>query len=88
MNDVILAVAAGGLRRFMVRRKQRLPEHVVALVPMSVRRADERNELGNRIATLMVPLPIGERDPVARLEAVHSRDPRLKSRSRPRPRRW
>ena len=79
VNDVILAGAAGGLRRFLVRRNQRLPEHIVALVPMSVRRDDERNELGNRIATLMVALPIRERDPAARLETIHATTQRLKS---------
>jgi diacylglycerol O-acyltransferase len=79
VNDVILAGAAGGLRRFFVRHNQKLPERIVALVPMSVRREDERNELGNRIATLMVPLPIAERDPTARLEAVHEATSRLKA---------
>jgi diacylglycerol O-acyltransferase / wax synthase len=79
VNDVILAGAAGGLRRFFVRHRQRLPEHAVALVPMSVRREEERNELGNRLATLMVPLPIAERDPAARLEAVHQTTRRLKA---------
>lgn len=79
VNDVILAGATGGLRRYFVRRKQRLPEHLVGLVPMSVRRPEERNELGNRIATLMVPLPIRERDAVERLRTVHAETQRLKS---------
>jgi diacylglycerol O-acyltransferase / wax synthase len=79
VNDLILAGAAGGLRRFFVRHRRKLPEHIVALVPMSVRREDERNELGNRLATLMVPLPIAEPDPVARLQAIHAETQRLKS---------
>lgn len=79
VNDVILAGAAGGLRRFFVRRNQRLPEHIVALVPMSVRRPEERNELGNRIATLMVPLPVRERDATERLRRIHTSTQRLKS---------
>jgi WS/DGAT/MGAT family acyltransferase len=79
VNDVILAGAAGGLRRFFIRHRQKLPERIVALVPMSVRRDHERNELGNRVATLMVPLPIAEREPVARLEAVHAETRRLKA---------
>ena len=79
VNDLILAGAAGGLRRFFVRHGRKLPEHIVALVPMSVRREDERNELGNRVATLMVPLPIAEPDPAARLAAIHAATQRLKS---------
>ena len=34
---------------------------------MSIRRADEQMELGNRIATLMCPLPLGEADAARRL---------------------
>ena len=79
VNDLILAGAAGGLRRFFRRHGRKLPEHIVALVPMSVRREDERNDLGNRIATLMVPLPIAEADPTARLERIHAETQRLKS---------
>ncbi len=72
---MILSVAAGALRRVFERRGEPLPPQIVALVPMSIRRPDEENELGNRIATLLVALPIGETDPSARL-----------ARSTPRPR--
>ena len=51
---MILSIAAGGLRRLFERRGEQLPEQLVALVPMSIRRPDEHLELGNRIATLMV----------------------------------
>ena len=79
VNDVILAGATGGLRRCFERRGEPLPEHIVALVPMSVRRPEEQNDLGNRVATLMVPLPIRELDPVERLRAIHAQTQRLKS---------
>jgi WS/DGAT/MGAT family acyltransferase len=79
VNDVILSVAAGGLRRLFERRGAELPEHLVALVPMSIRRPDEDQELGNRIATLLVRLPIAEADPGARLAAVHEETTRLKA---------
>ena len=71
VNDVILSIVAGGLRRLFERRGEPLPEQLVALVPMSIRRPDEHLELGNRIATLMVSLPLSEADPVRRLERVH-----------------
>ncbi len=77
VNDVILAVATGALQRTFRRRDEQVPETLVGLVPMSIRRPDE-HELGNRIATLMVPLPLGEEDPVARLETIHSTTARLK----------
>src|SRR5205085_7762794 len=70
VNEVILSVATGGLRRLFERRDEPLPDHLVALVPMSVRRPEEQLELGNRIATLMVRLPVAEAEPAARLPLV------------------
>jgi diacylglycerol O-acyltransferase len=78
VNDVILAVATGGLRRLFERRGETVPDRLVALVPMSIRRSDEHLELGNRIATLMVALPLSEADPVERLRLVHRETTRVK----------
>jgi WS/DGAT/MGAT family acyltransferase len=77
VNDVVLTAAAGGLRRFFERRGERVPKHLVALVPVSVRRPGE--EMGNRIATILMRLPLGEPDPARRLELVHEEMTRLKS---------
>jgi WS/DGAT/MGAT family acyltransferase len=79
VNDVILAVAAGALRRCFERRGETLPDYLVALVPMSVRQPGEELELGNRIATLLVRLPLGEADPAARLDLIHAETSRLKA---------
>jgi diacylglycerol O-acyltransferase / wax synthase len=78
VNDVILAVATGGLRRLFERRGETVPDVLVALVPMSIRRSDEHLELGNRIATLMVALPLSEPDPAERLRLVHQETTRVK----------
>ena len=78
VNDVILAVSAGGLRRMFERRGETVPDQLVALVPMSIRRSDEQHDLGNRIATLQVPLPVGEADAGERLRRVHAETQRLK----------
>ncbi|MGH2951801.1 MAG: WS/DGAT domain-containing protein, partial [Solirubrobacterales bacterium] len=78
VNDVILSIAAGGLRRAFERRGENVPEQLVALVPMSIRREGEEHDLGNRIATLLVPLPLRETDSHARLELIHAETARLK----------
>jgi WS/DGAT/MGAT family acyltransferase len=78
VNDVILSVAAGGLRRLFQRRGEEVPDRLVALVPMSIRQSDEHLELGNRIATLMVSLPLAEADPETRLRLVHEETTRVK----------
>jgi WS/DGAT/MGAT family acyltransferase len=78
VNDVILAVTTGGLRRFLAGRGEELPKYLVALVPVSVRRPDEHLELGNRISTILVRLPLAIEDPAERLEWIRAETVRLK----------
>jgi diacylglycerol O-acyltransferase / wax synthase len=78
VNDVILAVVAGGLRRFLAGRGDELPQHLVALVPVSIRHPDEHVELGNRISTILVRLPLAVKDPAERLELIRAETARLK----------
>jgi len=78
VNDVVLSVAAGALRRFLEGRGDPVPGHLVALVPVSIRRPNERGELGNRISTIMVRLPLDEPDPRKRLERLRDETRRLK----------
>jgi len=71
LNDVVLAVVAGAVRRFFSGRGLRVDDLVFrALVPVSLRGADERGTPGNRVATLLAPLPLDARDPRRRLERV------------------
>jgi diacylglycerol O-acyltransferase len=69
VNDALLAVVAGMLRRLFSGTTS-IEGEPVALVPVSVRRPDEQGELGNRISTVFVDLPIHEPDPVERLRVV------------------
>jgi diacylglycerol O-acyltransferase len=45
---------------------------------MSIRRSDEHLELGNRMATLLVSLPLSEADPAERLRRLHEETTRIK----------
>ena len=40
------------------------------MVPVSVRAELERGALGNRVAAMMAPLPVGEQDPVDALRQI------------------
>jgi WS/DGAT/MGAT family acyltransferase len=80
VNDVVLAAAAGGLRRLLLDRDEPLPEAGVrAMVPMNVRRSDEHNARGNRISSLFVNLPVAVADPLARYDATVEEAEALKS---------
>ena len=71
INDVVLAAVGGALARLLEARGELHPELVVKVVcPVSVRDDSERMKLGNRLSLMFVPIPVGERDPCARLDAV------------------
>jgi diacylglycerol O-acyltransferase len=71
VNDVVLTVVAGALARWLRARGVRSEGlQLRALVPVSVRGADERGALGNRLAAMRGPLPVYISDPVARLRYV------------------
>ncbi len=71
VNDVVLAVMAGALRRWLHSRGVRTEGlELRGLVPVSIRAESERQQLGNRIAAMRGPLPVYIADPVARLGFV------------------
>ncbi len=71
VNDVVLTVVSGGLRKWLRSRGVRTEGlELRALVPVSIRAEDERGALGNRIAVMRGPLPVYIEDPVARLRVV------------------
>jgi diacylglycerol O-acyltransferase / wax synthase len=71
VNDVVLAVVTGGLRKWLDRRGINTDGmELRALVPVSIRGEDETGHLGNRIAAMRGPLPVYVADPVRRLQVV------------------
>jgi WS/DGAT/MGAT family acyltransferase len=71
INDVILTAVAGALGSYMRRHDFETDGLVLkALVPVSVRDADDRGVLGNRIAAMWAPLPVGVSDPAERLTVI------------------
>ncbi len=72
VNDVVLTVVAGALRRWMTTRGEPvLPTTTVrALVPVSVRARGRTGGLGNQLSAYFVDLPVGESDAVTRLKKV------------------
>ncbi|MFJ9054859.1 wax ester/triacylglycerol synthase family O-acyltransferase [Streptomyces sp. NPDC102409] len=71
-NDVLLAVVAGALRRWMVERGEPLPgADPRALVPVSRRRPGGA-ATGNKLSAYLLGLPVGEPDPRERLRLVRT----------------
>jgi len=73
VNDVVLAVVAGAVGRWLRERGVRTEGlELRALVPVSIRSDDEHGQLGNRIAAMRGPLPVYAEDPVERLNIVRA----------------
>jgi diacylglycerol O-acyltransferase len=71
VNDAVLAVTAGALRRWMQLRGLRTEGlEVKACVPVSTRAEGERGDLGNRLVQVVVSLPVYAPDPADRLTRV------------------
>ncbi len=80
VNDVVLATVTGALRSFLARRQVRPAEIDFRVsAPVSVRGADERDRLGNRVSSWIVPLPLHESEPLAQLAAIHEQTRELKT---------
>jgi WS/DGAT/MGAT family acyltransferase len=71
VNDVVMALCATALREWMLERDELPRDPLVAMVPVSVRSEEERGAFGNRVSTMIVPLPTNEPDPRTRLMLVH-----------------
>lgn len=80
VNDVVLAVIAGGLGRYLrAHGRQTAGMELRAMCPVSMRREEERGALGNLVSIMFAPLYAGITDPVERLAAERAAMERLKS---------
>ena len=71
VNDAVLTVVSGALGRWLHTRGVRTEGlELRALVPVSIRTADDQGTLGNRIAAMRGPLPVYVTDPVERMHLV------------------
>ncbi len=72
VNDAMLALCAGALRRFLARRGDQVSRlaNFRVMMPVSTRSA-ATTKAGNQVALTMVPLPLHIRDVRARYDAIH-----------------
>jgi WS/DGAT/MGAT family acyltransferase len=80
VNDVVLTAVTGALGRYLRARGYSTADlELRAMVPISVRAAEEHRALGNRVSAMMAPLPVGVEDPAKRLRMVNDAMGDLKS---------
>jgi WS/DGAT/MGAT family acyltransferase len=71
VNDVIVALCAGAVRRWLIEHDELPDLPLVAQVPVSVRTEEQFGTYGNRIGMMSVPMCTNEPDPVKRMRLTH-----------------
>ncbi|WP_150303134.1 wax ester/triacylglycerol synthase family O-acyltransferase [Pseudomonas saliphila] len=74
LNDVIIAIIAGGMRRYMLMHDC-MPEKgsLVSMCPVSIRPEQARHDGGNLVSAMYIPIGTDIEDPVARLAHIRER---------------
>lgn len=70
VNDVILTVIGGGLRKYLQQRKALPKDSLTAMAPISVRAEGEKEAMGNLVSAMLVQLGTHIEDPMERLAYV------------------
>lgn len=84
INDILLAAATGGLKRYLEQLGDATDGiEIRAAVPFNVRPLSKAYQLGNAFALVFLPLPIGMPDTPSRLEAIRARMNAIKKSSEP-----
>ena len=79
LNDVVLTVLTGAFRDYLIHRRVDVRNlEFRAQTPVSVRSEKERGQLGNRISSWLVDLPVDEADPLKQVARIHETTQELK----------
>ncbi len=85
VNDVVVAICAGAVRRWLISHVELPADPLVVQIPVSVRTDEQQGTFGNRIMLMSAPLHTNEPDPVKRLQLTHESLDSMKKRHRAMP---
>lgn len=71
VNDLILAICAGAIRRYLEEREKLPVQPLVANVPISIRVKDEEQQMNNQISNMFVKIGTHIKNPIERLEFIY-----------------
>jgi diacylglycerol O-acyltransferase / wax synthase len=71
VNDVVVALCAGAVRRWLIAHRELPDRPLVTQVPVSVRTEEQAGTYGNRIGMMSVPMFVDQPDPIERLRLTH-----------------
>ena len=71
VNDLILAICAGGIRRYLSDREKLPLQPLVANVPISIRVKGEKQKMNNQISNMLIKIATHIENPIEQLEYIH-----------------
>jgi diacylglycerol O-acyltransferase len=71
VNDLILAICAGAIRRYLEEREKLPVQPLVANVPISIRVKGEEHQMNNQISNMLVKIGTHIKNPIERLEFIY-----------------
>ena len=71
VNDVIVSVSAGAVRKWILEHDELPDRSLQAMIPISIRSDTEEGVIGNRVSAMIAPIGTQIEDPVERLHFVH-----------------
>jgi len=71
VNDVVMALCAGALRKYLSDRKQLPPDPLIAMVPVSVRTEAQEATFGNQVSAMSASLHTDVEDVATRMQRIH-----------------
>ena len=71
VNDVVVAVVGGAMRKYLKSINELPRESLVCMAPISVRQPGEKSSLGNQVSAMTIPIGTHIADPFGRLQFVH-----------------
>jgi WS/DGAT/MGAT family acyltransferase len=72
VNDVVMAMCAGALRRWLIDHAALPSQPLIAMIPVSVRDPASKGSMGNKVSAMLAMLPTHIAEPDLRVELVHA----------------
>jgi WS/DGAT/MGAT family acyltransferase len=79
LNDVVLAICTGALRRYLLEKDELPKKPLVAMVPVNTRSKSAGKDMGNQVSAMLIQLPTHLDNPIDQLRQLHKNTQRGKA---------